>query len=54
MSSVLDILTNQVELFTVLKWWALWQFFDFVLGKLKITLRKPWQISSNSALQSKE
>ena len=48
MSSVLDII-NQIDVFTVFKWWALWQFFDFVLGKLKITLRKPWQICSNPA-----
>jgi len=47
MTSALDIL-NQIELLTVFKWWALWQFFDFILGRLKIKLKKPWDLQSKS------
>ena len=39
--SVVDLINNS-EVLIVLKWWALWQVFDFILTKLKIKLRKPW------------
>jgi len=39
-------LINQSELLIVLKWWALWQVFDFSLTRMKIKLRKPWTLDS--------
>jgi len=47
--SVIDLI-QQSEVLIVLKWWVMWQFFDFILGRFKIKLRKPWAIS---VLQSK-
>ena len=31
---------------SVFTFWALWQFCDWTLGKLKIKLRKPWILGS--------
>lgn len=50
--SVVDLI-QQSELLTVLKWWAMWQFFDFILGKLKIRLRKPWVVAGKDGLGQK-
>lgn len=53
MEGIMDVvdLIQKSELLIVLKWWVMWQFFDFLLGKFKIKLRKPWSIS---ALQPKD
>lgn len=41
MSAILDLVQSS-EVLIVLKWWALWQVFDFCMSRLKIKLRKPW------------
>ena len=32
---------------TVFSFWAVWQFYDFLLGKLKIRLKKPWKLEDD-------
>lgn len=39
--SLVDLF-QQSEVLIVLKWWAMWQVFDWVLTRLKVKLRKPW------------
>jgi len=40
-------LIQHSEVLIVLKWWAMWQVFDFVLSHFKIKLQKPWVVKSS-------
>lgn len=43
--SIIDLIQSS-ELLIVLKWWFMWQAFDWVLSAFKVKLRKPWVVKT--------